>query len=198
MTVYSFVQQNRVEVVFNRSGKYDCYINFKEGDKPWASASNALDAIDAAVTNYIQSSRGPKNIDKEENDKLRLFLSRDALFIWYFYARKYDKKKIVSFYENLASVTHGSYLHILRLIFDKVNEAVDNPGLKLDDNYPALNNIFIQALVYHESLAKEKYETNKIIFDMHDKLKQEDKEAFDKIQDTIKKIETEIQNIIEE
>lgn len=201
MTVYEFVQQNRVEVVFNKAGYYDCYINFKEGDKPWGRGPNALDAMDNGVANYTHSlNHGPKNLQNEklENEKLRQFLSKEALFVWYFYAKKYDKRKVVAYYENLAVQTHPSYLNILRFIYDKVNEAVQNPQAKITDNYPALNNIFIQALVYHESLAQERYENNKIISDMRSTLSEEDKTAFDGIQKTIVEIEKEIHKIIEE
>ena len=201
MTVYEFVQQNRVEVVFNKAGYYDCYINFKEGDKPWGRGPNALDALDNGVANYTHSlNHGPKNLQNEklENEKLRQFLSKEALFVWYFYAKKYDKRKVVAYYENLAVQTHPSYLNILRFIYDKVNEAVQNPQAKITDNYPALNNIFIQALVYHESLAQERYENNKIISDMRSTLSEEDKTAFDGIQKTIVEIEKEIHKIIEE
>lgn len=201
MTVYEFVQQNRVEVVFNKAGYYDCYINFKEGDKPWGRGSNALDALDNGVANYTHSlNYGPKNLQNEklENEKLRQFLSKEALFIWYFYAKKYDKHKVVAYYENLAVQTHSSYLNILRFIYDKVNEAVQNPQAKITDDYPALNNIFIQALVYHESLTQERYENNKIISDMRSTLSKEDKTVFDGIQKTIVEIEKEIHKIIEE
>lgn len=201
MTVYEFCKQNRVEVVFNKAGYYDCYINFKEGDKPWGRGPNALDAMDNGVANYSHSqNHAPVNLqnEKEENEKLRLFLSKEALFIWYFYAKKHGKNKVVAYYENLAMQTNPSYLNILRFIFDKVNEAVQNPEAKITDNYPALNNIFIQALVYHESLAQERYENNKIISEMRSMLSKEDKESFGRIQDTIVKIEEEVQKIIEE
>ena len=106
MTVYEFVQQNRVEVVFNKAGYYDCYINFKEGDKPWGRGPNALDALDNGVANYTHSlNHNSQNLQdsKVENEKLRLFLSKDALFIWYFYGRKYNKTRIVNYYEQLAT-----------------------------------------------------------------------------------------------
>lgn len=203
MTIYEFCKQNRVEVVFNKQGKHECYINFKEGDRPYAIASNALDAIDGAVANYlgrhnVSTLSVSETIQKEDNERLRLFLSKEALFIWYFYAKKYGKNRIVDYYEDLAQKTHPSYMNVLRFIYDKVNEAVINPETKLMDSYPALNNVFIQALVYHESLAQERYENNKLISDMQTSLKPEDKEAFFKIQETIAKVEEEIQKITEE
>lgn len=208
MTIYEFCTQNRVEVIFNKQGKHECYINFEEGDRPLAVASNALDAIDAGVQNYLNRGKVPYTApaptnslalsEKEENERLRLFLSKEALFIWYFYAKKYGKGRIVTYYEQLAQNTHPSYMNILRFIYDKVHEAVNNPNAKITDSYPALNNIFIQALVYHESLGQERYENNKIISDMQRTLKAEDKEAFGKIQETIIKVEEEIQKITEE
>lgn len=201
MNLYEFVQQNRVEVVFNKDGQYDCFINFKEGDKPWGRGPNALDAMDNGMANYTHALKhGPKNLqnEKAEQEKLRLFLSKDALFIWYFYAKKHGKHKVVNYYENLAVQTHPNYLNVLRFIYDKVHEAVQNPDAKIDDNYPALNNVFVQALVYHESLAEERYENNKIIAEMRNTLSDEDKKAFDKIEKTIITIEEEIHKIIEE
>lgn len=201
MTVYEFVQQNRVEVVFNKAGYYDCYINFKEDDKPWGRGPNALDALDNGVANYTHSlNHGPQNLQdsKVENEKLRLFLSKDALFIWYFYAKKYNKTRIVNYYEQLATQTHPNYLNIIRFMYDKIQEAIKNPETKIDDTYLALNNVFIQALVYHESLAEERYENNKIISEMRSSLGEEEKIAFDKIQETIVEIEKEIHKIIKE
>lgn len=204
MTIFEFCKQNRVEVIFNKQGKHECYINFQEGDKPYSVADNALDAIDSGVANYLQSRNmpyqqpGPAVNEKEENERLRVFLSKDALFIWYFYAKKYGKNRIVAYYEQLAQQTHPSYMNVLRFIYNKVHEAVKNPEAKITDTYPALNNIFIQALVYHESLAEERYENNKLINDMQESLKKEDKEAFFKIQETIVKVEEEVQKIIEE
>jgi len=205
MTVYDFVRQNRVEIIFNKQGTHECYINYQEGNKPWGVGPNALDALDNGVANYIVQHGGaidrpgqsqPVN-EREENERLRVFLSKEALFIWYFYAKKYDKKKVVAYYENLAQQTHPTYLDTLRFIYAKVNEAVLNSKAKITETYPALNNIFIQALVYHESLAQERYENNKIIADMQNELNPKDKEAFYKIQETIVKVEEEIHKIIE-
>jgi len=202
MTIYEFCKANRVEVVFNKQGKHECFINFQDGDRPYATANNALDAIDAGVANYLNKNSVPykapisaTDIEKEESEKFRVFLSKEALFIWYFYAKKYEKQRIVDYYEYLADQTHPAYTNMLRYIYDKVNEAVENPTTKIHDNYPALNNIFIQALVYHESLEKERYENNKIIAEMQKSLKPEDKEVFMRIQKTIAQVQEEIQKV---
>lgn len=182
---------------------HNCYINFKEGDNPWASSDNALDAINDAVNNYVNSGLYAPNIATkqkydESNDALQLFLSKDALFVWYFFARKYGKKKIIQHYETFAQQTNPRYLNIIRFIFDKVNEAVQDPTTTITPDYPALRNLFIMALVYYESLSLELYKNNAIIKKMIETSMPEDREAFDRIQETIGKVDTEIQKIIEE
>lgn len=200
MTIYDFVVQNRVEVTMNPDNSYSCYINYKPGDKPWGKGSNCLQAIDDAVVNYINSGTLPpppltaEQIQKE-NDAMRLFLSKDALFIWYFFARKYNMQNIINHYENIALNRNPHYLSSLRFLYTKVNEVIDDPTTKITPEYDAINNIFVQALVYYESLKMEKYNNNALIKGMISKLTKSDQIAFDKIQETIETVDNEIQKI---
>jgi hypothetical protein len=199
MTLHDFIMNNRVEVTMDEKGIYNCYINYKEGDKPYGkSKSNCLEAIDAGVMNYMQFhnlQRNAQPVQQSAADELRKFLTTEALFIWYFYARKYNITKIVNHYENLAQDTHPEYLNAIRFMYDTVNKAIDNPQLEIMKDYAAINNVFIQALVYYESLKIEKYETNSVINKLVKNLSAEDQDAFYKVQKTVELIDSEIQTI---
>lgn len=200
MTLHDFVRQNKVEVTMDEHGVYNCYINYRKGDAAWGKGSNILEAIDVGVINFLKALETGKpspEIRQKLSEDLRLFLTKDALFIWYFYAKKYNIEKIVTHYEQMAQDKHPAYLEALRFIYDTVNAVIDNPELEIMKDYAAINNVFIQALVYYHSLKIEKYENNTLIRKMVDNLKPDDRDAFYRIQSTIETIDKEIQSLIE-
>lgn len=199
MTIYDFVKQHRVEVIVTASGVYNCYIDYEPGNNPSGQGSNILEALDIGVANYLNN-MNPAAIQKvgpdqqqQASDALRKFLSKEALFVWYYFARKYNMDKIVGYYEDLANTTHPTYCNTLRFLYDTINKVMDDMKVEIVKDYPAISNIFVQALVYYESLKIEKYENNTFIKKMLENLKADDINAFYVIQDTIKKVDIEIQ-----
>ena len=202
MTIYEFVQKHRTEVVFGPNGYYECYIGYKPGDEPWGTGPNILEALDNGVMNYLikvykfeaTTTMSPE-AHQQRNEKLRDFLSKESLFIWYFFARKYKKDRIIKHYEDEAIKTNAEYLNVMRFLHDKIYETIENPKTTIIDDYSALNNIFIQALVFHESLEKELFTNNALIQKMRADLDEKAKETFDGLQSQIVDIEREIQTL---
>lgn len=195
MTIFEFCENNRVEVVYNKQGQHECYINFKEGDKPWGIGVNALDAIDRGVNAYVHKNNIiNQNLTPEEQQKaVTKFLSTEGLFAWYYFSKKYNKQTLINHYEHVASTINPLYLASLKFLYDKTVETLHNPKSVIKDDYESLNNVFIQSLVYYESLKNEKYENNNIISLKHKTLDVKDIEAFHKIQNTLAQIDIEVQ-----
>lgn len=202
MTIYEFVQKHRTEVVFGPNGYYECYVDYKPGDNPWGTGPNILEALDNGVMNYMIKvyklnavSTMTSESHQQKLEELKRFLSEESLFIWYFFARKHDKKRIIKHYEDEAIKTNPEFLNVMRFMHDKIYETIENPKTTIIDNYAALNNIFIQAIVFHESLEKELYSNNALIRKMRDELDEKARETFDGLQKQITEIESELQKL---
>lgn len=203
MTIYDFVKKNRVEVTMDDKGVYNCFINYKPNDKPWGSGSNILDALDDGVVRYMVNklSIQPDNSKHEasaDSKAIRKFLSHEALFIWYFFSRKYNIEKFVNYYEKLAEDTDLSYVNVLRFLYEVITQTIQDPSVEVVKDHPAIDNIFVQAMVYFESLMLEKYENNTLIKKLLDKIPEDNKEAFYKIQNTIELVHAEILKVLNE
>lgn len=213
-TIYDFCKANRVEVTMGQNGIYNCYINYQEGDRPWGNGTNILDAIDNGVVTYLRNQSShrsyhpqqprkqqeaqiyqPTNVQPLPPDKLAHYLSFEGRIFWYWFARKYKKDHIITEYEQHAQDTHPSLLNTIRFIVDKAANTIENINTLLYEKIPAIHNIWIQAIVYYESFAAEKYENNKTIMDLVEKTSAQDREAFHRIQEQIAKIDEEIQTI---
>lgn len=202
LTIYDFCANNRVEVIMQPSGIYNCFINYKEGDRPWGEGPNVLDAIENGVIMYLRyyskrgfnsiSSNKSVNIDPKE---LQKFFSTGGRIFWYYLAHKYEKKNIIAHYENEAMQENPDFVSTMRFLVQKAKETIEDINTKLYDRIPAINNIWIQCIVYYESFIMEKYENNKFIMDLLEKSPAEDKEAFNRLQKVMTDIDTEIQTL---
>jgi hypothetical protein len=205
--IYEFCANNRVESTMAPNGVYNCYINYRDGDRPWGSGKNVLDAIENGVVTFLRhhANRGfqqpqhkmlpASGVPALPPDQLAHFLSYESFIFWYWFAVKYNKTAVIDQYEQQAQQKHPSLVNTIRFLVEKAEATIKDINTKLYEKIPAINNVWIQAIVYYESFIAEKYENNKIIMDMIEKNVPEDREAFHRIQKQIGKVDEEIQTL---
>lgn len=200
-TIYSFVQANRVEVTCQPGTTiHNCYINYKgEGDRPWGSGGNILDAIERGVINYLnmhsQNVAYPQaHPYKKLPSKLefREFALKDDFIFYYWFACKNNIAHLIQHYEEQA-YRHGDImLDSIKFIVVKAKETIENINAVMDNKYPAIYNLLIQPIVYYESLKTEKYENLIVVRDILAKSNDEYRKDFADRQERMLTIETEI------
>lgn len=201
MTVFEFCKEHRVEVIMGRAGIYECWIDYQQGDRPWGTGTNCLDAIDNGVVNYLkikaqqmQKTTGTIDIDVSECTK---FFSTEGLIFWYYFACKYNLPKYTEYYEKKCMEKGPGYKEIMQHITYNANETIKDINL-IVHGYPAVHNIFVQAIVYYESLKQDIFENAAVIRDLIKKTSERDQEGFYRIQNTIAEIDIEIQKLRDE
>ncbi len=193
--------------MFGENGVYQCFINYNQGDRPWGNGDNCLDAIEHGVVMYLRhnSKRGfqqpaqqqPQQLSVKKFDpqEMGYFFSFEARIFWYYFAKKYNKERLIAHYEAEAMKANPDFVNSMRFLVEVATKTIDDINAKLYEKIPAIHNVWIQSIVYYESLLLERYENAQVIRDLISKTGEEDKQGFKGIQKTIAEIDKEIQTL---